>query len=295
MANINNPDVIIKANVVQGENVIKAYPSLNPTASTEHKGIIRIATDSEALEGIDKGIAITPHTLKQFVDTNALAIDTPYGYTVEMLLDEETYLLTIILKDKNGGVLSSTTADFPIESIIDSGRYDNTTKTIIFELKNGETIEIPIGDLIDGLQAEITVDNKLNSDLVDDSNAVNKFVTAENKATWNSKQDYIDDLTIIRNNAISGKSAYDTISNYGDIVTHNVDEFATSNQGAKADSAVQPSDIGTVARTNSYNDIDNQPQINGVTLSGNKSSKDLGIIYYKEFGTINIEIPQGIE
>ena len=289
MANINNPDVIIKANVVQGENVIKAYPSLNPTASTERKGIIRIATDEEALEGVDKGIAITPHTLKQFVD------NTPYGYTVEMLLDEETYLLTIILKDKNGGVLSSTTADFPIESIIDSGRYDNTTKTIIFELKNGETIEIPIGDLIDGLQAEITVDNKLSSDLVDDTEGTHKFVTVEEKDIWNGKQDYIDDLTTIRNNAISGKSAYDTVSGYGDIVTHNVDEFATAIQGEKADSAIQPSDIGTVARTNSYDDIDNQPQVNGITLSGNKSSKDLGIIYYKEFGTINIEIPQGIE
>ena len=155
MANINNPDVIIKANVVQGESVIKAYPSLNPTASTERKGIIRIATDNEALEGTDKTIAITPHTLKEFVDN--------------------------------------------------------------------------------------------------------------------------------------------TVNNYGDIVTHNVDEFATAIQGGKADSAIQPADIGIVARTNSYDDIDNQPQVNGITLSGNKSSKDLGIIYYKEFGTINIEIPQGIK
>ena len=262
-ANISSVDNFINANIVDNDNTIKANHATARSATTERKGLIRIATDSEALEGTDKTIAITPHTLKQFVDTNALAIDTPYGYNIEMLLDEETYLLTIILKDKNGGVLSSTTADFPIESIIDSGRYDNTTKTIIFELKNGETIEIPIGDLIGGLQAEITTDNKLNSDLVDDSNAVNKFVTVEDKVTWSAKQ-----------NALTNKQLGD------------IDLGGTS---------VQPSDIGSVARTNSYNDIDNQPQINGVTLGGNKSSKDLGIIYYKQFGTINIEIPQGVE
>ena len=36
---------------------------------------------------------------------------------------------------------------------------------------------------------------------------------------------------------------------YGDIVTHNVGEFATSAQGAKADTAVQPADITNVERT----------------------------------------------
>ena len=41
----------------------------------------------------------------------------------------------------------------------------------------------------------------------------------------------------------------DTIGGYGDIVTHDVSEFATSAQGAKADTAVQPSAIANVERT----------------------------------------------
>ena len=41
----------------------------------------------------------------------------------------------------------------------------------------------------------------------------------------------------------------DTIGGYGDIVTHDASEFATSAQGAKADTAVQPSDITNVERT----------------------------------------------
>ena len=41
----------------------------------------------------------------------------------------------------------------------------------------------------------------------------------------------------------------DTIGGYGDIVTHNASEFATSAQGAKADTAVQPTAIANVERT----------------------------------------------
>lgn len=39
------------------------------------------------------------------------------------------------------------------------------------------------------------------------------------------------------------------IAGYGDIVTHDVDEFATAAQGALADTAVQPDDITNVERT----------------------------------------------
>ena len=41
----------------------------------------------------------------------------------------------------------------------------------------------------------------------------------------------------------------DTIGGYGDIVTHDASEFATSAQGALADTAVQPDDITNVERT----------------------------------------------
>lgn len=56
------------------------------------------------------------------------------------------------------------------------------------------------------------------------------------------KQDTISDLDTIRSNAENGASAYSTIQNYGDIVTHNASEFATSAQGSLADTALQPND-----------------------------------------------------
>lgn len=77
-------------------------------------------------------------------------------------------------------------------------------------------------------------------------NAVNSGVTSAKIATYDnyatSKQDIISDLSTIRTNALSGASAYATIQGYGDIVTHNASEFATSSQGTLADSALQSGD-----------------------------------------------------
>lgn len=54
----------IKANVVQNKNTIKANITNSPSSTEEHKGLIRIATDEEAIEGISANTAITPHTLR---------------------------------------------------------------------------------------------------------------------------------------------------------------------------------------------------------------------------------------
>lgn len=43
-----------------------------------------------------------------------------------------------------------------------------------------------------GLQSEITSENKLDSDLIDDTDQDNKFVTASDKEAWNAKQNAID-------------------------------------------------------------------------------------------------------
>ena len=67
--------------------------------------------------------------------------------------------------------------------------YDSVNKKIVLTLENGNTVDIPVGDLIAGLQTEITSQNKLSSDLVDDTNSGNKFVTTSEKNTWNAKYD----------------------------------------------------------------------------------------------------------
>lgn len=62
--NIIGKTKLIKANVVQNKNTIKANITNSPSATEEYKGLIRIATEQEAIEGISDNTAITPRTLR---------------------------------------------------------------------------------------------------------------------------------------------------------------------------------------------------------------------------------------
>ena len=159
-------------------------------------------------------------------DVGALPDTTKYGYSVDLAIDSTTYAITATLKDQDGNVLNeSEPIDLPLESVVVGGRYDSATKKLIFTLQNGTTFDVPVGDLIAGLQTEITTSNKLSADLVDDSSTTHKFVSTSEKSTWNAKQEAISDLSTIRSNASAGAGAAQTIATYGDIVTHNVAEF----------------------------------------------------------------------
>ena len=74
------------------------------------------------------------------------------------------------------------------------------------------------------------------------SSTTNGYLTVADWNTFNNKQDAISDLATIRSNASAWKSASDTIATYGDVVTHDANEFATAAQGWKADTALQPWD-----------------------------------------------------
>ena len=71
----------------------------------------------------------------------------------------------------------SDVIDLPLESVVVSGSYDPSTKKVVLTLKNNSTIEFSIADLISGLQSEITSNNKLSADLVENG-TTNKVYTA---------------------------------------------------------------------------------------------------------------------
>jgi len=71
------------------------------------------------------------------------------------------------------------------------------------------------------------------------SSTTNGYLTVADWNTFNNKQASISDLETIRSNASAWKNASDTIATYGDVVTHDANEFATATQGWKADTALQ--------------------------------------------------------
>ena len=105
-----------------------------------------------------------------------------YAHSLELAIDSQTYVMTATLKNTDGEVLGTPqTIDLPLETMVVGGSYDDTTKKVILTLKNGNTVDFSVADLVSGLQSEITSSNKLNSDLVDDTNQNNKFVTSAEK------------------------------------------------------------------------------------------------------------------
>lgn len=82
--------------------------------------------------------------------------------SLEVSLNNATFVLTMTLKDINGNTLSTQTVDFPIESMVVGISYNEATKTLIFQLQSGSTIEVPIDDIVDGLATQTALDNVIN-------------------------------------------------------------------------------------------------------------------------------------
>lgn len=129
----------------------------------------------------NKTINITVPT--QASDIGALPDTTKYAANLEMSINSSTYVITTQLKDQDGNnIWAARTVDLPLESVVVDWEYDAETKEIILTLENGNTIEFSVADLVSWLQTEITVDNKLDADLVDDATASHKFVTSTEKS-----------------------------------------------------------------------------------------------------------------
>mgnify|MGYP006874631910 CR=1 FL=1 len=139
-----------------------------------------------------------------------------YATSLLLEIDSSTYVVTATLKNKNGDTLGTPqTIDLPLETVVVGGSYDDSTKKVILTLKNGNTVEFSVADLVDGLQPEITANNKLSSDLVDDTNHTNKFVTSSEKSAWNGKQDALtfdNSPTANSNNPVKSGGIYTALS-----------------------------------------------------------------------------------
>ena len=131
-----------------------------------------------------------------------------YAVDLFMTINSSTFVITAQLINKDGDPIGTPqTIDLPMESVVVGASYDNVNKALIITLQNGNMTSVPIGDLVYGLQPLIDAQHKLDADLVDDTNATNKFVSDSDKTTWNAKQDAISDLSTIRSNASAGAEA----------------------------------------------------------------------------------------
>lgn len=107
-------------------------------------------------------------------------------------------------------------------------------------------------------------------------------VTSSQKTAWTAKQDAISDIATIRSNATAGAGAATTIANYGNIVTHDADEFQAAGSYAASShthTKSQITDFPTIPSktsqlTNDAGFISSVPAAGANTLGGVKLSYD---------------------
>lgn len=116
---------------------------------TPQKGIDYFT--EQDIEEIENGVK---NDLQETVLINySLIAET--GSKIELSINTTNYKLTAILKDKNNATIcTSNEIDLPLETMVVSASYDNTTKEIILTLQNGNTVRFSVADLVSGLVSE---------------------------------------------------------------------------------------------------------------------------------------------
>ena len=211
--------VITQQDYEEIANIVKEEIDIPTTlAELSEDSTHRTVTDTEKTTWNSKAEISDIPDVSNFITKNVnnlvnYTLKTNTGSLIDLEINQTTYVVTLSLKDQDGNVISTDTIDLPLENVVVSGRYDNTTKKVILTLENGSEVDFSIADLVSGLQSEITSQNKLASDLIDDSNSGNKFVTTSEKQTWNNKLDSEDLTDYVKN------TDYATSSNSGVIKT----------------------------------------------------------------------------
>ena len=192
-------------------NALENKPQINGTTLTGNKSLsdLGIAAESDiptvnngtltiqkngtlvntfkANQSSDVTVNITVPTTA--ADVSALPSSTKYAAALSLTINSSTYVVTGQLKDQNGNNLGSAqTIDLPLETMVVGGSYDDEHKKIILTLKNGNTVDIPVADLISGLQTELSATNKLNPAYIN-YDSTHAAVTDAEKTTWSGKQD----------------------------------------------------------------------------------------------------------
>lgn len=108
---------------------------------------------------------------------------------IKFEINSSTYVITAQLKDSSGNLIGTEkTIDLPLETMVISGTYDDTTEKIVLTLKNGQTVEFSVAALVSGLQTELSSSNKLDPSFIayDSTHAA---VTDADKSAYAAKYD----------------------------------------------------------------------------------------------------------
>lgn len=178
------------------------------------------------------------------------------AYSLDLELNQETFTLSISLKDIYGKVLDTKEKDLPIESMIIGIEVNKETNEIILKYKGGESVPIAVKDLFSGVLPDTATIAGLN---VKDNPTAQQLQVAMQLATVATTGSYND---------LANKPSLNYLPLTGGTLSGNLSvlQAAITNTNGKQ-----------------YNP--------GVVQAGNKAS----IKSDDEGGNIHIESPTGVE
>lgn len=234
--------------------------------------------DNEALASAlnQKANTSTVEALSETVDSNYNTLDSKIDSTETALENEISALETDLNGKINEEQSARIEADNTLQGNIDT--LDGKIDTHIADKTNPHEVT----------KTQVGLGN------VDNTSDLNKPISTATQTALNGKQNTISDLSEIRSNASNGQSAYNTMQNYGDIVTYDASNFATNLQGQKADTALQPNDdISELNNDAGYITSASLPTVNNSTITFQKNNITVGDINLNQPNneTINFDIP----
>ena len=133
------------------DDITEQFNDLKEDCETKCDDVIeRLEKDEQDIQTNTDNIRTNAENIDKLnTDLLDYSLITETGNKISMSINPNTYVITLSLKDKNDNVLSTQSVDLPLETMIISASYSNGVLT--FTLKNGQTLEVPISDLISGL------------------------------------------------------------------------------------------------------------------------------------------------
>lgn len=179
---------------------------------------------------------------------------TAYATSLEITMDEY-FVMSATLKNKDGDTLGQVqTVDLPLESVVVNGSYDSINKNVVLTLENGNTVSFSVADLVSGLQTEITSNNKLDADLVDDTNSTHKFTTASDISKLAGIEDHANktvvdpSITDGGTNPVTGGSIYTALAGKLGTDTHYAGSSITGGSATSAAKLDNSKDAGSATQ-----------------------------------------------
>lgn len=107
--------------------------------------------------------AVQNKVVKAAIDLKGDASAVPDAIT--LTLNPNTFEITAAIKHGNTTIATSQTIDLPLETMVVGGSYDSQTKKVVLTLKNSQTVEFSVADLVSGLANAVHTHTK--SDITD--------------------------------------------------------------------------------------------------------------------------------